>query len=57
VYGLASTGDVLLATVGSSTYFTVSGLSHRTTYSFAVTAVHAGGQESFMSNTATATTH
>jgi len=56
VYRRTSTGAVLLATLGTATTYTVSGLSSHATYSFYVTAVHAGGQESLASNVASAAT-
>jgi probable HAF family extracellular repeat protein len=56
VYRTSSTGPVLVATLGTATSWTVTGLSSRTAYSFYVTAVHAGGQESFASNVASVTT-
>ena len=45
-----SGGTVQVATLGTATSYTVTGLSHRTTFGFFVTAVHAGGQESARSN-------
>jgi probable HAF family extracellular repeat protein len=56
VYRSTSTGPVLVATIGTATSYTVTGLSSRKSYSFYVTAVHAGGQESFASNAASVTT-
>ncbi len=56
VYSSTSAGDVLVATLGTATSYTVTGLAQRTTYSFLVTAVHAGGQESFASNVASVRT-
>jgi chitin-binding protein len=50
VYRRTSAGNVLVATVGPVSSCTVSGLARRTTYNFFVTAVHTGGQESFVSN-------
>jgi probable HAF family extracellular repeat protein len=55
-YKVYRSGNYLVATLGRATSYTVTGLARRTTYSFWVTAVHAGGQESLASNVATVVT-